>query len=45
MDKKNMYPIEESLLDIATTNMQFNIAKDMQDLEPAFQPNIQALLA
>ena len=45
MDKKNMYPIEESLLDIATTNMQFNIAKDMQDLEPAFQSNIQTLLA
>jgi len=45
MDKKNMYPIEESLLDIATINMQFNITKDMQDLEPAFQPNIQALLA
>ena len=45
MDKKNMYPIEKSLLDIATTNMQFNIAKDMQDLEPAFQSNIQALLA
>ena len=45
MDKKNMYPIEESLLDIATTNMQCNIAKDMQNLEPAFQSNIQTLLA
>ena len=45
MDKKNMYPIEKSLLDIATITMQFNITKDMQDLEPAFQLNIQTLLA
>ena len=45
MDKQNMYPIEESLLDIATVNMQFNIAKDLQDLEPACQSNIQTLLA
>jgi len=45
MDKKTMYPIEESLLDIATTNMQFNITKDMQNLESAFQSNIQTLLA
>ncbi len=45
MDKKNMYPIEESLLDLATTNMQFNIAKDMQNLESAFQSNTQSLLA
>jgi len=44
MDRKNMYPIKESLLDIATINMQCNITKDMQDLEPAFQSNIQALL-
>lgn len=45
MAHKNMYPIEESLLDIATVTMQFNITRDMQDLEPAFQANIQALLA
>ena len=45
MDKKNMYPIEQSLLDIATITMQFNITKDMQDLEPAFQSDIQTLLA
>ena len=45
MAHKNMYPIEESLLDIATVTMQFNITRDMQDLEPALQSNIQALLA
>ena len=45
MDHKNMYPIEESLLDLAITNMQFNIAKDMQNLDSAFQSNIQTLLA
>jgi hypothetical protein len=45
MDNKNMYLIKDPLLDIATVTMQFNITKDMQDLEPAFQPNIQALLA
>ncbi len=45
MDNKDMYQIEESLLDLATTNMQFNIAKDMQNLDSAFQSNIQTLLA
>jgi predicted DNA-binding transcriptional regulator AlpA len=45
MEKENKYPIEESLFDIAETNMQFNIAKDMQDLEPAFRLNIEGLLA
>ena len=45
MAHKNMYPIEESLLDIATVTMQFNITRDIQDLEPALQSNIQALLA
>ena len=45
LKSKNMYPIEESLLDIATVNMQFNIARDMQDIEPAFQSNIETLLA
>lgn len=44
MEKENKYSVEESLFDIAETNMQFNIAKDMQDLEPAFQLNIQGLL-
>jgi len=45
VDKKNLYPLEGSLLDIATTNMQLNIAKNLQDLEPAYQSNIQTLLA
>jgi hypothetical protein len=45
MDRKDMYPIDQDLLDIATITMHFNITRDMQDLEPAFQANIQALLA
>jgi predicted DNA-binding transcriptional regulator AlpA len=45
LNNKKLYIIEESLLDIAMVNMQFNIAKDMQNLEPAFQTNIQALFA
>jgi hypothetical protein len=45
MAHKNMDPIKESLLDIAIVTMQFNITRDMQDLEPALQSNIQALLA
>ena len=45
MDRKDMYSIDQDLLDIATITMHFNITRDMQDLEPAFQANIQALLA
>ena len=45
MGEKNMYKIDKTLLDIATVTMQFNIARDIQELEPAFQANIQALLA
>ena len=42
---KEQYVVDQSLLDIATTNMQFNIARDMQNLEPETRSNIQALLA
>ena len=44
LDKKKMYRVDKSLLDIATVNMQFNIARDIQELEPAFQSNVQTLL-
>jgi len=37
--------IDKSLLDIAKVNMQFNISRDMQELEPSFQSNIQTLIA
>ena len=45
MAGKKMYRVDKSLLDIATVNMQLNIARDIQDLEPGFQSNIQTLLA
>ena len=45
MDRENMYQIEESIFDIAETNMQFNIAKELEDLEPGFQIDVQGLLA
>ncbi len=45
LHEKGMYKIEPSLLEIAKAAMQFNIARDLQDLEPAFQSNIQTLFA
>ena len=45
LNEKKMYTVESSLLEIATATMQFNIARDMQDLEPAFQSDIQTLFA
>ena len=45
LDARDMYRIEQSLLDIATVNMQLNITRELQDLEPSFQSNLNALLA
>jgi len=45
LDSKNMYRIDRALLDIAAANMQLNIAREQLDLEPAFQSNLQTLLA
>jgi len=45
LDEKNMYTVDKTLLEIATVNMRINIARDVKELEPAFQSNIQTLLA
>lgn len=42
---KGNYTIEDNLIEISDANMQVNIAKQMQDLKPAFHRNIKALLA
>lgn len=41
---KGNYVIEDSLIDVSSAAMQVNIARQMQDLEPAFHRNIKALL-
>ncbi len=41
---KGNYAIEDSLIDLSNAAMQGNIARQMQDLEPAFHRNIKALL-
>ena len=41
---KGNYVIEDKLIDVSNAAMQLNIARQMQDLEPAFHRNIKALL-
>jgi hypothetical protein len=41
---KGSYAIEDNLIEISKAAMQVNIARQMQDLEPAFHRNIRALL-
>lgn len=42
---KGSYAIEDNLIEVSKAAMQVNIARQMQDLEPAFHRNIKALLA
>lgn len=44
LEDKKIYRIDKALLDIATINMQLNIARDLPNLKPAFQANFQTLL-
>jgi hypothetical protein len=39
------YPIDESLLEISSINMNFNIARNWQKIEPTLQENIKILVA
>jgi hypothetical protein len=41
---KGNYVIEDNLIDVSNAAMQVNIARQMQDIEPAFHRNIKALL-
>lgn len=38
------YQIEDRLIDVAKTNMQFNILKEMSDLEPTLHHNMRELV-
>lgn len=42
---KGNYKIEDNLIEVSDANMQVNIARQMQDLEPAFRQNIKSLFA
>lgn len=44
LDDKKIYTIDKALLDIATINMQLNIARDLPDLKPTLRSNFQSLL-
>ncbi len=37
------YQIEDTLLEVARINMQFNMARETHEIDPAMQKNIQAL--
>lgn len=47
LKRRGTYKIEDCLAEVAKANMQFNLAKELlaQDIEPAFQKDIQRLLA
>ncbi len=42
LKKQALYPVIEDMLELAKTNMQNNIAKEMQYLEHSFNKNIQS---
>ena len=42
---RKQYKIEESLLEVARTNMQFNMARETREIDPAMQKNIHALVS
>jgi len=45
LKEEKTYSIDNSLLEIAKTNMEFNIAKSWQKVEPELQKNIMALVS
>lgn len=45
LDQKKTYTVNLTLLEIADANMQFNIAREAQTLEPSIQSGLKALLA
>ena len=42
LKNQELYPVLEDLLELAKTNMQLNIAKEMQYLEHSFNKNLQS---
>ncbi|NOZ51671.1 MAG: DNA-binding protein [Gammaproteobacteria bacterium] len=45
LKERNNYQIEDTLLEIAKTNMQFNIVKQTHDIDPGLQEDIRKLIA
>lgn len=45
LKERKKYQIEDTLIDIAKASMQFNIAKEMNDLDPGFSKDIRSLIA
>ncbi|NJM76807.1 MAG: DNA-binding protein, partial [Acaryochloridaceae cyanobacterium RU_4_10] len=45
LKEAKMYSIDETLMEIAKTNMDVNIAKSWQKVEPNFQADIKSLVA
>lgn len=43
-DQKS-HPVEEDIIELAKTNMQLNIVKDMQYIEPSFRKKMQSNIA
>jgi len=39
------YPIDDALLEVAKTNMQLNLIKEISEIEPSFRKEVQILLA
>lgn len=42
--ERKQYRIEDTLLDVAMTNMQFNVTKEVIDLDPALHQDIRSLM-
>jgi len=42
LKNQKSYPVVEDMIELAKTNMQLNIAKDMQYVEPSFRKNLQS---
>jgi hypothetical protein len=44
LKNRKMYQVEDTLIDIAKANMQFNISKEINDLDPVFHKKNKSLI-
>lgn len=45
LKERNQYQIDDVLLEVSNTNMQFNIAREMNELDPALQDDVRKLIS
>lgn len=45
LKERNKYQIDDALLEVSNTNMQFNIAKEIKEIDPGLQDDIHTLIA